>query len=74
VSISCPETDIEPCHSNFHYSADGTLNCNWQNRDLPGSQGDWQRIVLDADHMSGTLEVYDGGSSTPRITLSLWEG
>ena len=75
IGISMPviEAGAEPYIGWFYYGADGIWYANWRNRALPGTQGNHARITFSADHMTATLEVFDGGSDTPSMTVPLWE-
>jgi len=73
ISVPCGECGIVPDTNRFYFSADGVFYVNWVNRALPGTEGNHARIVFASDHMSATLEVYDGGSDTPHTPVFLTE-
>jgi hypothetical protein len=72
IAVPCGECSIVPDTNRFYFSADGVFYVNWVNRHVPGVQGNHARITFSADHMTATLEVFDGGSDTPSMTVTLW--
>lgn len=71
LGFHCAEAGSDPYQGFFYYSADGIWYANWVNRHVPGIQGNHARITFDADFRGATLEVFDGGSDTPRATYRL---
>jgi hypothetical protein len=72
ISVPCGECGIVAGTNRFYFSADGVFYVNWVNRLVPGVQGNHARITFSADHTSAVLEVFDGGSDVPSMTVTLW--
>lgn len=70
--MGCLEANQSPYFGLFYYSTDGNWYANWRNRALPGDQGNHARIVFDADHLGGMMEIIPGGSDVPTARVGIW--